>query len=122
MVAVEKRYIMTWRELINLCLTLSDSYEDYPFGDDAGWCVIRHRANRKGFAHIYERNNTLYVNLKCDPFEADLLRQMFTDITSAYHMNKTHWNGIAVNGDVPANELRRMIKQSYNFIKPKRSR
>ena len=113
---------MTWRELINLCLTLSDSYEDYPFGDDDGWCVIRHRVNRKGFAHIYERNDRLYVNLKCDPLEADFLRQMFTDITPAYHMNKTHWNGIAVNGDVTDEEIRRMIERSYDLIKPKRSR
>ena len=29
---------------------------------------------------IYERNGKLCINLKCDPIEADFLRQMFEDI------------------------------------------
>ena len=33
---------------------------------------MRHRANKKSFALIYERNGKLCVNLKCDPIEADL--------------------------------------------------
>ena len=31
---------MTGRELIDLCLTWPDAYEDYPFGDE--WAVLRH--------------------------------------------------------------------------------
>jgi len=113
---------MTRRELIDLCLALPDAYEDYPFGDDDSWCVIRHCINKKGFAHIYERNGRLCINLKCDPIEADFLRQMFEDVTAAYHMNKVRWNGIAVDGDVPIDELRRMIRNSYDLIKPKARR
>ncbi|HCC34887.1 MAG TPA: hypothetical protein DEQ02_04355 [Ruminococcaceae bacterium] len=109
---------MTRRELIDLCLALPDAYEDYPFDDD-GWCVVRHRVNKKGFAHIYERNDKLCVNLKCYPMEADFLREMFEDITAAYHMNKVHWNGVTVGGDVPIDELRKMIQGSYDLIKPK---
>jgi predicted DNA-binding protein (MmcQ/YjbR family) len=69
------------------------AYEDYPFDSiaDAGaWTVIRHRMNRKGFAHIYERFGRLSINLKCDPFEADFLRGIYKDLTPAYHMNKRH--------------------------------
>jgi len=74
---------MTRQELIALCLTFPAAYEDYPFDDviDAGaWTVMRHRSNRKGFAHIYERGGKLCINLKCDPFEADLLRSAFRDV------------------------------------------
>jgi predicted DNA-binding protein (MmcQ/YjbR family) len=113
---------MTRRELIDFCLTLPAAYEDYPFDDtdEAGvWAVMRHRANRKGFAHIYERNGKLCVNLKCDPVEADFLRQAYRDITPAYHMNKTHWNTVTLGGDVPEHELKRMIERSYDLIKPK---
>ena len=114
---------MTRQELINLCLTLPGAYEDYPFNDD-GWCVIRHSQNKKGLAHIYERNDRLCVNLKCSPAESDFLRQIFADITPAYHMNKTHWNTVALNGDVPEEELLRLITRSFDLIKPqvKRSR
>ena len=113
---------MTRRELIDLCLTFPGAYEDYPFDDlTAGnpWTVMRHRGNRKGFAHIYERGGRLCVNLKCDPLEADLLRSVFRDITPGYHMNKTHWNTVCIGGDVPEDELRRMIGNSYDLTKPK---
>ena len=113
---------MIRQELIDLCLTFPAAYEDYPFDDitDPGkWAVMRHRGNRKGFAHIYERNGKLCVNLKCDPFEADLLRSAFRDVTSGYHMNKTHWNTVYLNGDVPEEELRRMIENSYDLTRPK---
>ena len=59
------------------------------------------------------------VNLKCDPFEADFLRQAFKDITPAYHMNKEHWNTVKVGGDVLEDEIKRMIGRSYDLIKPK---
>jgi len=119
---------MTTREsIINHCLTLPAVYEDYPFADwgkgevkDSNiWTVMRHRTNKKMFATIYERQGKLCVNLKCDPLEADFLRQMFTSVTPGYHMNKTHWNTVIIGGDVPDGELRRMIAHSYDLTKPK---
>ena len=61
----------TRQEIINYCMTFSAAYEDHPFADikDIGvWTVMRHRANKKTFAQIYERNERLCVNVKCDPF------------------------------------------------------
>jgi predicted DNA-binding protein (MmcQ/YjbR family) len=113
---------MTRQQLIDFCLTFPAAYEDYPFDDiaDAGaWTVMRHRTNRKSFAFLYERNGKLCVNLKCDPFEADFLRDLFTDVTPAYHMNKEHWNTVVIGGDVPDDELKRMIERSYNLTKSK---
>ncbi len=113
---------MTRHDLIAFCLTFVAAYEDYPFDNipaPSAWTVMRHKANRKSFALIYERNGKLYINLKCDPFEADFLRQVFTDVTPAYHMNKFHWNTVAVCGDVPEEEIKRMIGNSYDLIKSK---
>lgn len=76
---------MTRREIIDYCLTFPAAYEDYPFDSiaDAGaWTVMRHSTNKKSFALIYEQNSKLYINLKCDPFEADFLRQAFEDVTT----------------------------------------
>lgn len=113
---------MTRRELIDFCLGLTAVYEDYPFdsiSDPGAWTVMRHRTNKKSFALIYERKNKLCINLKCDPFEAELLRLAFEDVTPAFHMNKTHWNTVTLGGDVPDKDVKRMINISYDLIKPK---
>jgi predicted DNA-binding protein (MmcQ/YjbR family)/GNAT superfamily N-acetyltransferase len=113
---------MTRQELIDYCLTFPAAYEDYPFDDAPGpaaWAVMRHRANRRSFALIYERGGALRANLKCDPFEAGLLRQAFAGVTPAYHMNKEHWNTVAVGSDVPDAEVKRQVARSYDLIKPK---
>ena len=113
---------MTRQEIIDFCLTFTAAYKDYPFDhitDGSSWTVMRHRANKKSFALIYTRNGRLCVNLKCDPFEADFLRQVYPDVTPAYHMNKVHWNTVALDGKVPEEEIERMVRNSYDLIKPK---
>lgn len=107
-------------EWIAYCLTLPGSYEDYPFGE--GWTVMRHRENQKSFALIYERNGILWGNLKADPMEADFLRSTFSGVQPAYHMNKAHWNSVALDGSVPEEEIRRMIRRSFDLTAPRKDR
>ena len=113
---------MTKRELIEYCLTFPAAYEDYPFdsmGEPGASAVMRHKTNKKMFALIYERNNSLCINLKCDPLEADFLRQAFEDVAPGWHMNKMHWNTVTIGGDVAVDDMQRMIERSYDLIKPK---
>jgi len=112
----------TRKKLIAFCLTLPGAYEDYPFDgitDPGAWTVMRHRANKKSFALFFEMDGKLCANLKCDPFEADFLRQVFKGVTPAYHMNKQHWNTVVMGSDVPEGEVFRQIENSYALIKPK---
>lgn len=113
---------MTRQMLIDFCLTFPAAYEDYPFDgwrDGGAMTVMRHRANQKIFAMIYERLGKLQINLKCDPIEADFLRQLFKDVTPGYHMNKSHWNTVTIDGDVSDETLKNMIESSFHLIKPK---
>lgn len=114
---------MNRRDLIDFCLTFPLAYEDYPFDGSTGagvWTVMRHRTNRKSFALIYERHGDLFVNLKTDPLEAPLQRELFAAVTPGYHMNKAHWNTVRLGGDVSDDLLRRMIADSYDRIRPRR--
>jgi predicted DNA-binding protein (MmcQ/YjbR family) len=116
---------MTRQELIDFCLTFPSVYEDYPFDvirDGTEWTVMRYRSNKKSFALIYERNDKLCVNVKCDPNEADFWRSVYHDLIPGYHMNKAHWNTVMVGGDVPDEALQDMIEKSYELIKPKTRR
>lgn len=112
--------VMTKRDLIDLCLEMEDSYEDYPF--DEVTAVMRHKTNKKMFALVGTLDGRLYVNLKSIPAKADFLRKVYHDIIPGYHMNKTHWNTIYIDGDVPIEEIKAMIADSYDLIKPKRKK
>ena len=111
---------MNKKELIDYCLTYPGAYEDYPF--DGNWACIRHGSNKKGFAFFYERDSKLCVNLKCEPFRVDFLRQIYTGVTAGYHMNKEHWNTVTIGGDVSDAELFEMIQHSHELTNPKKKR
>ena len=51
------------KQIVDYCLTLPGTYEDYPF-DDFNWTVMRHGYNKKAFALIFERMGHIWVNVK----------------------------------------------------------
>ncbi|MBL4582993.1 MAG: MmcQ/YjbR family DNA-binding protein [Pseudomonadales bacterium] len=85
---------------------------DYPFGPEATVLKI----NKKMFALLTQHNGGLRINLKCEPNEAMILRDLFESVTPGYHMNKAHWNSVQIPGDVPKEELERMIDRSYALV------
>ncbi|MCL2299892.1 MAG: hypothetical protein FWC27_07070 [Firmicutes bacterium] len=53
---------MTRQDLIDFCLTFPGAYEDYPYdkiSQPGSVTVMRHSANKKSFATIYERKGRL---------------------------------------------------------------
>ena len=106
------------KEVAAYCLSLKDSYEDYPFHDPK-WCVIRHKANRKVFAWIFEREGHVWINVKCNPEWRDFWRDAFASVVPAYHLNKKHWNSIILDESVPDKDIQRMIQESYDLTRGK---
>ncbi len=56
------------------------------------------------------------MNLKCDPHEALILRDIFSAVIPGYHMDKRHWNTVILDGSVPQGELQRFIDNSYLLV------
>lgn len=106
----------TKEELISHCLTYEDVYEDYPF-EIGNWCAIRHRSNKKCFAFVLDKDGKILVNLKCDPQWTQFWRSAFDAVIPGYHMNKTHWNSVIIDGTIPDEDLCRMIRESYELTK-----
>lgn len=111
---------MTKRELIQYCLDHYDCFEDYPF--DEVTAVMKVTANQKMFALVSERNEALYINLKCQPDEAITLRDLYEGISEGWHMNKKHWNTVLPNADVPFDLIEKMIQDSHQLVAPKAKR
>ena len=81
----------TRQEVIDFCLSLDNTYEDYPF-HDFNWTVMRHKGNKKMFAAIYEHMGNIWVNVKCDPNLTYMWRSTYESVVPAYHMK----NGIGI--------------------------
>ncbi|MGN0687939.1 MAG: MmcQ/YjbR family DNA-binding protein [Oscillospiraceae bacterium] len=111
---------MTREQYIEHCRSIIGAVVDQPFEDDFNTWVARHTDNRKWFALIICVSGRWAVNLKCEPLEADFLRSVYTGVTPAYHMNKTHWNTVYFDADVPDEELIRMTAASFELTANKR--
>jgi len=107
---------MDYEQAKHYLLSKPQAWLDYPFGPD----VAVFKIHKKMFATLGEETeNGIAVartNLKCEPSEALLLRDVFDAVLPGYHMNKTHWNTVLLNGTVPRGELERMMDNSYALV------
>jgi predicted DNA-binding protein (MmcQ/YjbR family) len=92
----------------------------FPFGDD----IKVFKVKNKMFATLSlgkmgkGNNDKLesWVNLKCDPEEAIMLRDIFPAVIPGYHMNKKLWNTVILDGSIPKGEIERMIDNSFKLV------
>jgi len=93
------------------CLKKKKATEGLPFGED----VLVFKVMNKMFC-LANLNPPHTINLKCVPELAIELRERYDAVIPGYHMNKTHWNTIALNGSVADKEILNWIDHSYELI------
>ena len=57
-----------------------------------------------------------FTNLKCDPEKAIDLREEYSEVTPAWHMNKKHWNSVSFMGDLSDQQIENWVEDSYNLV------
>jgi predicted DNA-binding protein (MmcQ/YjbR family) len=108
--------------LRGICLGFPGSFEDYPFGPDIAVFKVRAaiaggaRHQAKVFALSALEAEDLSVSLKCDPALAEQLRAAHPEITGAWHLNKRHWNGVRLDGELADSMVRDMVEDSYDLV------
>jgi predicted DNA-binding protein (MmcQ/YjbR family) len=45
-----------------------------------------------------------------------MLREEFTEVTPAWHMNKKHWNSVIFRGDLIDQKIENWVAESYNLV------
>lgn len=93
-------------------LAKPEAVEDFPFGP----AVAVMKIWKKMFATLAEDAGVARMNLKCDPHEALILREIFSAVRPGYHMNKRHWNTVVLDGSIPRGEIERMVDNSYALV------
>ncbi len=101
------------KQAIAACLQFDGVYEDYPFDDN--WTAMRHLHNKKSFAFIYRHGNGVQMNIKVLPEVGCYLRQHYAAVVPAYHMNKTHWVTVVLDGSLEDELIVSWLADSYKL-------
>jgi predicted DNA-binding protein (MmcQ/YjbR family) len=96
----------------DLCLSFPHVEEDTPFGPD----TLVFKVAGKLFALTAPGEFPPRMNLKCDPERALRLREEYDAVTPGYHMNKRHWNTVRLDGSLPSNLVRGLVRHSYDLV------
>jgi len=103
---------MTHKQVEEYLLAMPNAKLDYPFGDG----VAVYKAKDKMFALVTEGKEPVQISLKCDPLLAETLRQKYETVMPGYHLNKKHWNTILLTGQIDWEEIKGLIRLSYDLV------
>lgn len=109
---------MNIETLQEYCLSLPDAEETFPFGPD----TLVYKVNGKMFLLTGLDTEVLSFNIKCDPEKAVEMREQYQCVQPGFHMNKTHWNTVTVDGTISNSVLKEWINDSYNLVKSKKKK
>ena len=104
---------MNIEELRQYCVKKPDVEEGFPFGET----VLVFKVKGKIFLLLPLDTEGLRFNVKCDPEKAIELRAEFPCVQPGFHMNKTHWNTIHVDGSVEDELLLAWVEHSYELVR-----
>lgn len=85
---------------------------DHPFGPQP----LVFKVGGKIFALLDSSSLPLKLSLKCEPAQAQFLRDSFPSVQPGYHLNKEHWNTVTIDGSIPDVGLQALIDDSYRLV------
>lgn len=102
---------MNAEDIREYCLQKNGVEEDFPFDNE----TLVFKVGGKIFLLMGLERKPLSVNVKTDPQWSEDLRASHSQIMGAYHMNKTHWNSVVLDG-LQKDLVLKMIDHSYDLI------
>jgi len=110
---------MTHKDFDEYLLSYPNTWLDFPFGEGTSVYKIGHKETGEGklFAIITDDSKPLRISLKCDPQLALNLREKYESIVPGYHLNKKHWNTVICTGQLSDDEIKDLIRHSYELVK-----
>jgi predicted DNA-binding protein (MmcQ/YjbR family) len=97
------------------CLSKKGVTEHFPFDQDTLVFKVGGKIFALSSLNRWELGEPA-VNLKCNPDLAKEWRLQFEAIQPGFHMNKNHWNTVAINPEISVLFLKEMIDHSYDLV------
>ena len=102
---------MNIEEIRDYCINKKGTTEEFPFDE----VTLVFKVMGKMYA-LTSLDKELSINLKCDPERAIELREEFEAIQPGYHMSKTHWNTVFIDGSLKNDFIKELIDHSYDLV------
>ncbi|MEG0925355.1 MULTISPECIES: MmcQ/YjbR family DNA-binding protein [Chryseobacterium] len=102
---------MDANEILDYCLAKKAVTENFPFDNE----TLVMKVDTKMFLLMGLEKQPLSINVKTDPEWSAELREQYPQITGAYHMNKTHWNSVSIDG-LRRELILKLIDHSYELV------
>ena len=94
----------------DFCMSLPGVTESFPFDENVMAWKVAGKMFCLGDVRIFES-----INLKCDPEQAVSLREEYHQIVPGWHMNKTLWNTVYLEG-LQEKFVETLILHSYQEV------
>ena len=103
--------IMNIEEFRDYCLSKKGVTEETPF--DVDTLVFKVMGKMFALTGITAFDK---INLKCNPERAVELREEYPCVKPGFHMNKKHWNSVAMDLSVSDHLVQSWIDHSYELV------
>ena len=112
---------MNIEDFRDYCLSLPGVTEATPFEkfSRGKYTILVFYVGRHMFCY-FNIDDFKFVTIKCNPEQMAELKERYHAIGEPLNGDKRYWISVEVNGDVNDDELRALVRQSYNLVKNKK--
>lgn len=103
---------MNIEEVREFCLSLRNVTESFPFDDVS----LVFKVENKMFLLLPLDTDEPKIAVKCDPEQAEILRERYQAVVPAYHFHKKYWNNIHLDSDMEDESIKEWIRHSYREV------
>jgi len=112
---------MNLEEFREYCLSLPDVTEATPFEkfSKGRFTILVFYIHSHMFCY-FNIDDFTSITLKCDPAEMTELKERYQAIGEPFNGDKRYWISVHLRQDVTDEELKRLVRKSYELVKRKR--
>lgn len=113
---------ITPQEITDYALKKSGAYLDHPFGPQFEIFKVKGQTQQAGkiFLQMFMLGGQLTITVNCDAMSGQFYRQMYPGVVvRGYHcppIQQPYFNTLPIDGQVPDDEILRMIDLSYRTV------
>lgn len=114
---------MNIEEFRDYCLSLPDVTEATPFEkfSRGKYTILVFYVGGHMFCY-FNIDDFKFITIKCDPAHMAELKERYQAIGEPFNGDKRYWISVEVNQDVDDDNLRMLVRQSYELVKNKHSK